>query len=144
MARASTILSDRVAIPNEPDQWMRFRALPWHVLEEAKSRKFEQTLELARALPATDQPRSDADRTRAVERLAKELEEHPSNEYDQRTLLTGLDGHPGGIAEWSYAGPVDGMDLDPVTATWAADEIVRRSDPSKAAVGKGSSPSTAS
>lgn len=153
MARASARLSDWIEIPHEPGNEMRFRALPWHVLEAAKAKKMDETLSLSRALP-TAAPRSDADRERMKRELAAELQQHPGDEYDARILLAGHDGHPGGLAAWrgplytnadsGQVVPVDGLDLDPVTSRWAADEIVRQSNPSAVTVGKGSSPSTAS
>lgn len=154
MARASARLSEWVEIPHEPGNEMRFRALPWHVLEAAKAKKMDDQLALSRALPTSTAPKTSEDRERLKRELMAELAEHPGDEYDARILLAGHDGHPGGLAAWrgplytnpdnGQTVPVDGLDLDPVTSRWAADEIVRQSNPSAVTVGKGLSPSTAS
>lgn len=131
MARASQVVSDQVAIPHEPGHWMRFRLIPFTVLQEARAAKLKENLALAKLFDGVkvDQEQAKAEATAAAEA-------DPTAPYDRATLLCA------GIHSWSYEGAVDGKDLDERTSKWAAREIIARAIPSEDDMGKGSSRST--
>lgn len=132
MARASQVTSGSIEIPHEPGQWMRFRLVPYAVLAEARAKKMEDGIRLAKVLDGIKLDLAEIQKAAT----AASVDDDPAARYDRATLLRA------GIAAWSYEGAVDGDDLDERTAEWAAREIVRLAFPTEKDLGKGSSPST--
>ena len=98
--------------------WIDIRALSWVTMETARTRKFGQLAEVAKALKDIPLPEQNGTKP---DRMAS---------YDLGTLLK----H--GIVAWSYADEVNVDDLDDATARWAARQILDHSLPDEAEVGK--------
>ena len=107
-------LTEQVAIPHEPGEWMKFRALSWRDLQAAREAQMARALrEVAGLSP------------QAFEFLENQTEQQGASvgQFDQTVMLRS------GIAAWSYGEPVspEAVDrLDERTAEWAYGEIVRR------------------
>ena len=107
-------LTEQVAIPHEPGEWMKFRALSWRDLQAAREAQMARALrEVAGLSP------------QAFEFLENQTEQQGASvgQFDQTVVLRS------GIAAWSYGEPVspEAVDrLDQRTADWAFAEIVGR------------------
>ena len=107
-------LTEQVAIPHEPGEWMKFRALSWRDLQAAREAQMARALrEVAGLSP------------QAFEFLENQTEQQGASvgQFDQTVMLRS------GIAAWSYGEPVspEAVDrLDQRTADWAFAEIVGR------------------
>lgn len=112
-------ITRRVPIPHEPGQWMELRRLSWTQLDQAKRARSDAAMK-----NLADQPgevRELMRDTASVRSAVVEVERDPLAEYDVATLLAL------GIHAWSYDEPPIAehfADLDPVTADWAAREIL--------------------
>ena len=113
MLTDKTSLTEQVAIPHEPGEWMRFRALSWRDLQAAQEARRAAVFEVAAKLPAE-----------VIQNLqGQSPDEDEAGRYDKVSMLRS------GIAEWSYGDSVrpETVDrLDQKTADWAFEEIVRR------------------
>jgi hypothetical protein len=121
--------SERVDIPHEPGQWMRFRQLTWgqrlKAAEAAQVRAMDtqrRELEVARLVygDSMNEKIQEARDARA-ERVTNE-EPDVLTQYDAATVVDC------GIAEWSYDGKPDRASekIDAFTTEWAAREILAR------------------
>lgn len=107
-------LTEQVAIPHEPGEWMKFRALTWRDLQAAQEAQMARVMREVTGLPP-----------QAFEFLGGQAEQPEAavGQFDQAVMLRS------GIAEWSYGEPVapEAIDrLDAKTAAWAYGEIARR------------------
>ncbi len=115
MLTDKTSLTEQVAIPHEPGEWMRFRALSWRDLQAA------QEARVTRALQDAANMSSELLSTLKSQLDAREIE--AKQRYDEAAILQA------GIADWSYDTAVtsESIDLlDQPTADWAFGEIVGR------------------
>ena len=107
-------LTEQVAIPHEPGQWIKFRALSWRDLQAAQEARLARALrQAAGLLPEA----LEVSQNESVQRGT------PVVQFDQTVVLRS------GIAAWSYGEPVspEAIDrLDQRTADWAFAEIVGR------------------
>jgi len=128
-------VTEKVEIPDEPGEWMRFRALSWgqrqQAREIAKTRAMDEakrTMDLMRLMAGEDADINAAVDEARAKRAAKvdpdEDESEPDvlGQYDPATVVDY------GIAEWSYTErktkPSD--QLSPETVEWAARQIMER------------------
>ena len=131
-------------IPHEPGQWIEIRRLSWLMLDEAKKRQAATQREDMKALGAEFVAaimRGNQDEEARVRRRLRE-QEWDVSQFDTLTLLRK------GLAGWSYQTDVNADSigqLDPITAEWAAGEILSLSRPISADERKNvSAPSTGS
>ncbi len=107
-------LTEQAAIPHEPGEWMKFRALSWRDLQAAREAHMARALrQVAGLLPQALEVLQD----QSVQLGAS------VDQFDRAVMLRS------GIAAWSYGDPVspEAVDrLDPRTADWAFAEIVQR------------------
>lgn len=115
-------------IPHEPGAWIEVRRLSWLMLKEARKEQAAAQREEMKALGAEFVAailRGNRDEENRVKERLRE-QEWDVSQFDTLTLLRK------GLAGWSYADIVDpdtiGL-LDPVTAEWAAREILALSRP---------------
>jgi len=130
MARVSTITTERIPIPHEPGEWMRFQMLSYLTLD--KSRKVRMAELTAETATLSKETIAQIREELAAAKNAPVIKAEPIQKHDRATLLR----H--GIAEWSYEGAVDAEDLDDRTADWAAREILALSEPTDDDLKKGS------
>lgn len=106
--------------------WIEIKALGWLVLDNARTKRLHQIMEMAKGLKDLTLPTSAA--PAKADAIAS---------YDRLYLLN----H--GLTSWSYGDTVDVEELDEPTADWAAREILAYSVPGETEVGKASSRSIA-
>ena len=108
----------RIELPHEDGEWVEVRMLSWRELREARQKRLDDTLDVAKKM-GTDlrkeirEAREDAD--------VKEAMGDPLNDYDLETLL----GY--GIVKWSYERDVNAGNiglLDEKTVRVVASELV--------------------
>ena len=115
MLTDKTSLTEQVAIPHEPGEWMRFRALSWRDLQAA------QEARVTRALQDAANMSSELLSTLKSQLDAREIE--AKQRYDEAAILHA------GIVDWSYDAAVapENVDLlDRPTADWAFRQLVDR------------------
>jgi len=134
MSVKDTTVSHKVDIPHEPGEWMEFRELGWKTLEAAREIRSRNSLlnvrdlgpEFLKSLTSTED--------------SPEVKEVPTDTYDKGTLLRTS------ILNWSYIVPCTEANidsLDPITAAWAFDEIIKIHFPTEDEAGKVSESSNA-
>jgi hypothetical protein len=109
----------RLAIPDEPNDWMELRALGGNAKQEAEEVQQRKALEMAKLAGQElleQMDTFDAAKARAA------LEADPLQKYDAETVVRK------GIVSWSYperVTPLNIADLDALTRDWAAREILK-------------------
>lgn len=140
LALRSTV-TRQVEIPHEPGEWMELRQLGWQALEQAQNAQQRAWLANVKEIGADffNEMQAAAAKAREGVVVADDAPADPMAAYDQGTVLRA------GIVKWSYSEPVTPENialLDPVTAAWAAREIVGRLETEEARKnGSGSSTS---
>ena len=117
MALINSQDTKRLEIPHEPGQWMEFRRLRRHELEEARRVSLRETMARAAELPAAV---IESARQARLQQDSPPVEPSPRAAYDDDTLIKY------GLVAWSYDAPCDDAykaDLDDETAEWAAQSI---------------------
>lgn len=113
-------IPERVELPHEPGNWIEVRGLGWAVLEEAQTLRMQT---LSKAMKDLDLSGLEKMSTPEQRANAEQLDA-ANNSYDQKLVLMS------GLVGWSYEAPLDEatiLDLDEETATFAFEEILRRS-----------------
>jgi len=115
----------RLAIPDEPNDWMELRALSGKKLEEASWWAQRKAIEMAKL---AGQEFIDAMETYRADLAEAEVKANPLQQYDIETLVRS------GIVAWSYEmrlTPENIAELDSETREWAAREILKLTEESQ-------------
>lgn len=135
MAVKDTTISHKVDVPHEPGEWIEFRELGWKALDTAQQVRARNSLMSFRDLgPEFLKSLSEGDDTAESPKKV-----NPGENYDKSALLRTA------ILNWSY--PVECTEanidnLDPTTADWAFDEIIKIHFPTEDELGKASASSS--
>jgi len=130
MSVKDTAVSHKCDVPHEPGEWIEFRELGWKALDAAREVKSRNSLMSFRDLgpdflkTLTESPDGEA---------PVEKKENPVDTYDKSALLRAS------IVNWSYTAPCTESsidNLDPVTADWAFNEIIKIHFPTEDELGK--------
>ena len=131
----SSTITHKLDIPHEEGEWMEFKELGWRVLEIAREAKSRASLMSFRDL-GPDFLKSFTSDTPEVEKKDAPDEPavaDPKDTYDMAILLRAS------IISWSYTVACNETnidELDPRTATWAFDQIIKIHFPTEEEVGK--------
>ncbi len=128
-------VTEKVDIPDEPGEWMRFKSLSWGQRQQA--REIAKTRGMDEAKRAVEMMRMLADEDADIEkqvdeaRAKRDAKMDPDEDEAERDVLGMYD--PAtvvdyGIAEWSYkeAKTKPSEQLSPETVEWAARQIMER------------------
>jgi hypothetical protein len=128
-------VTDTIALPHEPGEWVTVRMLSGAHLKEAREQRALTAIKMQQALSGLELKVTDAQRAEAEAALKAD----PVASYDRPTLLKHA------IVGWSYyegaPTPEDIADLDEQTAQYLAERVIPQ-ERSEADQGNATGPST--
>ena len=102
---------ERVAIPHEPEEWMKFRPLSWRQLVKASQARTMAAIAVVGEIPV-----EVYERMGSIQEKGEVPDLEPAEQYDKATVLGAA------ITEWSYdedLAPENIDVLDEETSDWA-------------------------